>query len=247
MDQKPTEQLRIGDILSRAFHYWSRTFVYQVMFALLFLSLLISVFMYALDYYGLFDSYVKSIEAFSKGAEGAAEYAKIQQTIAANPNYSNFSWVLIITMVLLFPLHMGFYKMFRKIDDGEKVKSEDMFAGYLGVNFFIYSSYYLFWVLLLGIFSKIFIGLALLWIALTIFSAPLMFFRNVRVFESLGLNFNAWKVHFPAMLIATVVALALKFIGLITMVGIIFVFGFSNALIYSLYREIFKEEPKKSA
>ena len=244
MLQPATKNLKVEDILKKAFFYWKKTLIYQVLFSLLHISFLITVFIYSLEHFGLLDDYLKSIELFSNGR--VEEYKATQQKIMSNPNYQNFSWVLIAAVVFLYPMHLGFYKMFRKIDWNEKPKTEDMFAGYLGVNFFIYSSYYLFWILIFGMLSQLFLGLGFIWVAITLLSAPLMFFRNIRIFQSLNINLQVWKNYLAVMLICGIVAVAVKIIGMVSIIGIIFVFGFSNALIYAVYREIFPDETKNS-
>ncbi|MBW8358864.1 MAG: hypothetical protein K0M63_03575 [Weeksellaceae bacterium] len=236
MSQNHPGKSTIQSILSRAFYYWNKTLVYQVMFSLIYFSVLITVLFFFAEHYGIMDDYLASIEQMQNGAT----YAEAQKGLIANPNYINFSWVIIGTLIFLYPLNLGLFKMYRKIDLGEKPTIQDLFAGYLGVNFFIYTSYYLFWFMIF-LYTIPTVVLAAVWIGLTLFTAPLMFFMDKKIFETFRFNIKGWRNFFPAILVGMLVAIAFKYIGAITLVGLPFTLAFPTAMIYSLYRTIFKE------
>ncbi len=138
---------------------------------------------------------------------------------------------------------MGLYKMFRKLDLKEPLVVQDLFAGYVGINFFNYASYYFFWFMVFSLTAPtVFLGI--IWVGITLFSAPLMFFRNLRIFQTFSLNITAWKKFFPLILAGILFSIIFKFVGMITIIGIPFTFAFTNAMIYVLYKGIFREEER---
>ncbi len=240
MNGNNPEKVGISTIIGEAFSYWTRTLMYQVMFSLLYISILITVLFYFAEYYGIMEDYLASVDELKNGMEA---YAEAQKKIIANPDYGNFSWVLIGVLTFLFPLNMGLYKMFRKLDLKEPLVVQDLFAGYVGINFFNYASYYFFWFMVFSLTAPtVFLGI--IWVGITLFSAPLMFFRNLRIFQTFSLNITAWKKFFPLILSGILFSIIFKFVGMITIIGIPFTFAFTNAMIYVLYKGIFREEER---
>lgn len=128
------------------------------------------------------------------------------------------------------------------MDIGEKPELSDLFAGYNGLNFFRYISYYIFWYFIYR-FTFPTIILAVVWVCITMFVAPMMFFMNKTIFESLSLSFKALKVYFLEIIVCAMVAVIFKYIGFaLFLVGGLFTFPFWNAIIYSLYKTIFSEK-----
>lgn len=227
-------------IIREAFGYWKKTLLFQAMFSLLFFSILFMVSYYFSAKYGILDQYEA---AAAKLKDGMPAYMKEVQRIAATPEYRNLSWATLLTLVFLYPLNIGFYKIYRKIDLNQKPLTEDLFAGYVGVNFFIYTSYFLFWLMIFS-YTLPTVFLAVAWVFATLFAAPLMFFMNKRIFEIFGLNWQALK-KFPAVILACMlVAFFVKYAGLISIIGAVFTFPIWNAMLYALYRNIFSEKEK---
>jgi hypothetical protein len=54
--------------------------------------------------------------------------------------------------------------------------------------------------------------LPFIWVVVTIFVAPLMFFNN-RSFEAISLNFKALKSHFVEIFVCVIVAFLFKYVG----------------------------------
>lgn len=85
--------------------------------------------------------------------------------------------------------------------------------------------------------------LAVLWVMITVFVAPLMFFSNKRIFEAISLNIQALRKYFLEILVCVIVAVFFRYIGFtLFFVGGLFTFPFWNAMIYSLYKTIFSEK-----
>lgn len=237
MDSKKTYGSEIGNIISLAFFYWRKTFLYQFLFGVLYLSILVMVLMNFAEYYGILSDYIESTKAMGNGIDA---YSVAQKKIMQNPNYESFSWVIIGVLIFLYPLNMGLFKMFRKIEIGDKLLIQDLFSGYSGINFFIFGSFYFFWFMVFSIAMPT-VFLAIIWVALTIFTAPLMYFKGLRIFQTFNYNVQAWKKFFLEMLVCLSLAIFIKISALFTIIALPFVFGFTNAMIYSLYRVVFRE------
>lgn len=228
----------IENILKSAFAYWSKTLGYQLAFSLIFLSVLFLVYYHFASDFGILDKYAA---IFNKNPNNMAQMQMQIQQLALSPAYKKLSWILLGTLVLLYPLNLGFYKMYRKMDLGQNIGFEDLFAGYSGINFFIYTSFYLFWLMVFS-YALPTVILGIVWIFLTLFSAPLMFFMDKRIFETIDLSFKAWRMFFIEIFVGVAVAFFFKYVGLLFFgVGFLFTFPFYNAMIYALYRNIFSE------
>lgn len=231
--QKPGIEL----ILKQAFAYWSRTLIYQVLFSLITFSVYIVVGYYFAVKYGIMDHYLSLSARLSESVES---YQQGVQEMIQLPNFMAFYWIMIATAVFLYPLNLGFFKMYRKMDLGEKPVLQDLFAGYQGINFFIFTSYFLFWILIyLYTIPTVILGIA--WVLLTLFTAPLMFFMSRKLFQTIPLNFKALKRYPIEIFVGCIVAVLFKYIGVFTVVGAVFTFPIWNAIIYALYRRVFNE------
>ncbi|MEC5394119.1 hypothetical protein [Bergeyella sp. RCAD1439] len=227
----------IGEILTQAFRYWSRTLFYQLFFTLIYGSILLLVVLYFSERLGIMAQY----EALSlKMKQGMEAYMEGVKVLSKDPNYIRFNWIVLGTMVFLHPLNMGLLKIYRKMDEGERPELADLFAGYSGANFFIYLGFYLLWFMVYtNVLPTLFLGG--LWVLATLFCAPLMFFMDKRLLEALKLSYKG-VVRFPLeVLVCSFVAFAFKYFGVMTLVGGLFTFPFWNAVIYALYRKIYNE------
>lgn len=234
-------EVGVDEILKKAFKYWSKTLVYQFVFSVLYLSIFVSVLMYFATEYGLLEQY---ISALSKSKEGVEVYEKEILKILENPNYITFYYIILATMVFLFPLNIGFFKIYRKMDLGEKPILNDLFAGYMGVNFFRFISFYLFWLIIFS-YTAPTVLLGIMWILITLFTAPLMFFMDKRIFESFTLNFYAIKRYTMLIFVGLLVAFVFKIVGMMTIVLLPFTLPFTNAMIYTLYSHVFRENKEE--
>ncbi len=185
---------------------------------------------------GMFNEAAKYIH------DGMKAYMTEFNKVVATNEYQSFALWIMGTSVFLFPLNIGFYQIYRKIDLNEKPELSDLFVGYNGLNFFKYISYYIFWYFVFR-FTTPTIILAVAWVCITIFVAPIMFFMNKTIFESISLNFKALKMYFLEIFVCVMVAVVFKYIGFaLFFVGALFTFPFWNAMIYSLYKTIFSEK-----
>lgn len=238
MENNYPQKTSLEIILKQAFGYWNKTLVYQMFFSLITFSVMFLVTYYFSTKYGVLEQYTA---ASAKAKEGFEVYAKEIQKITTTPEYLKLSWISLLTMVFLYPLNLGFFKIYRKIDLKEKVEIEDLFAGYSGINFFIYTSFYLFW-LMIFTYTLPTIILAIVWIMITLFCAPLMFFMDKRIIESIKLSIKALRLFGLEITVCIFVAFLFKYLGVLTLVGGLFTFPFFNAMIYALYKNIFVEK-----
>ena len=233
----------IDFILKLAFSYWSRTLLYQVVFSVLFISVMVLVATYFMNEYGVLEQYAAVYQKFIQNQD-VAEYQQNLTALGAKPEFQQLFWILFGTNVFLYPLNLGLFKMFRKLDLNEKPEITDLFAGYTGINFFIYISFYLFW-FIIYMYSAPTIILGIIWIFITLFSAPLMFFMDKRIFETISLSVKGLRLYFIEIVVCILVAVLFKYIGIFTLVGALFTFPFVNAMIYALYQVVFAEKTEK--
>ncbi|QBO57646.1 hypothetical protein [Chryseobacterium salivictor] len=238
MENNYPQKVSIQKILKTAFTYWNSTLFYQLSFSLLYFSLFFLGYFYLFRYFGLWDEVTQYSElvktdfpAFNKKME---EIAKLPQT-------QGFLLGIFFLFALLNPLNVGFYKIYRKIDLKEKVGLNDLFAGYLGFDFFKFFGFYLFWMIVFSYANSLVI-LGLVWIILTLFSIPLMFFMNVNTIEGIKLTFKGLKQDFTTILISVMIAVLFSLSGILLFgFGFLLTFPFWHAMIYTLYQQFFKE------
>ncbi|MBB4807296.1 hypothetical protein HNP38_002600 [Chryseobacterium defluvii] len=226
-------------ILKRAFFYWNKSLFFQLAFSIIYFGILLTVFFFFASKYGILEQY-RELSGYLK--DGVEVYTREAAKMAATEEYQKFSLAMVGCTIFLYPLNLGLYQIFRKIDLSEKPELGDLFVGYNGFNFFKYIGYYIFWFF---IFMYAFqtIILAVVWVFITLFVAPLMFFMDKRIFEAISLNFKALKIYFIEILVCVIVAVFFKYIGFaLFFIGGLFTFPFWNAMIYSLYKTVYSEK-----
>ncbi|ASE63161.1 hypothetical protein H3Z85_06695 [Chryseobacterium indologenes] len=239
MQTKYPQKPGLDFILKQAFFYWNKTLVYQLMFSMIFFGIFLTSLFFFGERYGILEQNQMLAEAFKQGTKVYME--KIAE-LSATENYQMFTLAIWATMAFLYPLNLGMFQIFRKLDLKEKIELSDLFVGYNGLNFFKYLGYYIFWFLIYR-FTIPTIFLAVIWVAMTIFVAPLMFFTNKRIFEAISLNLKALRMFFVEIIVCVIVAVLFKYLGFtLFLVGGLFTFPFWNAMIYSLYKTVFSEK-----
>lgn len=243
MQEKYPQKPGLDFILKQAFYYWNRTLLYQVMFSIIYFAIFLTVMFYFSDKYGIMDQFLAAASDYmNTGPSGMDQYKTNIATIMATEGFQNFYLGIVAVQIFLYPLNLGFFQIFRKIDLKETVVIGDLFAGYNGLNFFRYVSYFIFWFFLYTLIAQTII-LPVVWVIATIFVAPLMFFQNKTIFEGIALNWKALKLHFIEISACVIVAVLFKYIGFaLFLVGGLLTLPFWNAMIYSLYKTFFKEE-----
>lgn len=239
MQSKYPQKPGIDFILKQAFFYWNKTLAYQLMFSMVFFGIFLTSMFFFGSRYGIWEQNQVLAEAFK---EGTKAYMEKVAALSATENYQMFTYAIWGTTAFLYPLNLGMFQIFRKLDQNEKIELGDLFAGYNGLNFFKYLSYYVFWFLIYR-FTIPTIFLAVIWVAMTLFVAPLMFFTDKRIFEAISLNLKALRMYFIEIMVCVIVALLFKYLGFtLFLIGGLFTFPFWNAMIYSLYKTVFSEK-----
>lgn len=239
MQSKYPQKPGIDFILKHAFYYWNKTLVFQLMFSIIFFGIFLTSLYFFGVKYEIWEQNQVLTEALNEGTKAYME--KISQ-LSATENYQMFTLAIWGTTAFLYPLNLGLFQIFRKIDLQEKIVLGDLFVGYNGLNFFKYLGYYLFWFMIYRLTVPT-VLLAVIWVAMTVFVAPLMFFTDKRIFEAISLNFKALKMYFIEIMVCVFVAVLFKYLGFtLFLVGGLFTFPFWNAMIYSLYKTVFSEK-----
>ncbi|MCY0969682.1 hypothetical protein [Chryseobacterium wangxinyae] len=238
MQEKYPQKPGLDFILKQAFYYWNRTLLYQLMFSIIYFALFFSSIFFFADYFGIFEFNDELQIALQKGFN---EYLQKSQELGKTENAVNFVYSVLGTIIFLYPLNLGFYQIFKMLDLKEPTELSDLFVGYRGLNFFRYMSYFIFWFFFYSLIAQTVI-LPVIWVIITLFVAPLMFFQNKTIFEGIALNWKALKMYFIEIFVCVIVAFLFKYIGFaLFLVGGLLTFPFWNAMIYSLYKTIFEE------
>ncbi|WP_291881592.1 hypothetical protein [Chryseobacterium sp.] len=239
MQNKYPQKPGIDFILKQAFFYWNKTLVFQLMFSIIYFAVFFTSLFFFASKYGIWDQQQELMDAFKISTEA---YIKKAAELGATENSLYFRYAFLGTLVFLYPLNIGLFQIFKKIDLKEKLELSDLFVGYNGLNFFKYISYALFWFMVYAIVFGTFI-LPTVWVCITLFVAPLMFFDNKRSFEAISLNFKVLKSYFVEIFVCIIVAFLFKYIGFaVFFIGGLFTFPFWNAMIYSLYKTVFTDK-----
>ena len=238
MEKNYPQKVGIQQVLGTAFSYWNRTLFYQVSFSLLYFSLFFLGYFYLFKYFGLWDEMSQHSDLLQSDFPA---FNKKMEEVMKMPQTQSFLLGIFFLFAFLNPLNVGFYKIYRKMDLNEKISLNDLFAGYLGFDFFKFFGFYLFWMIIFSYANSLPL-LGIVWIVLTLFSVPLMFFMNVNTIEGIKLTFKGLKTNFSTIFISMVVAFLFSLSGLLLFgFGFLFTFPFWHAVIYTLYQHIFKE------
>ncbi|NMR36018.1 hypothetical protein HIO71_17705 [Chryseobacterium aquaticum] len=243
MQEKYPQKPGLDFILKQAFYYWNKTLLYQLMFSIIYFTIFLTVFFYFSEKYGIIEQFLGAASDYMKARpEGMDEYKNQIALIMGSDGFQNFYLAIVGVQIFLYPLNLGLFQIFRKLDLKEQIVMGDLFTGYNGLNFFRYISYFIFWFFFYTMIAQTII-LPFVWVMITLFVAPLMFFQNKTIFEGIALNWKALKLYFIEILVCVIVAFLFKYIGFtLFLVGGLLTLPFWNAIIYSLYKTIFDEK-----
>lgn len=231
-------------IMLDAINYWSVTLNIQVIFSVLYISMVFLLGFYFLKYFGLYEELLRLTLLSSTNRELAQ--TGINEWVQT-PSFANFVVTTVLIRALMFPLNIGLFHIYKKIDDNEYYDISDLFEGFRGLNFLKFLGFGIFWGFI-NLYARVSPLLVIVWILLTIFSAPLMLFKNKSIFESIRLNFKVIKSNFVPVIVCCLLAFILSYLGLMFfLIGIIFTLPFWNAVIYSMYKKYFDETLEKIA
>lgn len=238
MQTENHKQIGLDLVIKNAFQYWRKSILYQLLVSLISFCILIMIGIHFGQKYGILEEYIRLVTH-------SGDIVQIQngvQKLMSNPNMETLSIIFLGTKAFLFPLELGLFKIYRKMDNSENIHISDLFSGYVGINFFILVGYYLFWYFIYS-YTLFTLVLPIVWILCTIFVAPLIFFMNQPMLKSIGINLKVLRIYFIPILICGIVAFLFKYSGFLLFgFGFLLTYSFSTAMIYALYQTIFKEE-----
>lgn len=227
-----TPKPEIGKILTEAYEYWMRTLPFQFLFCVIYFSVTMFAGSFAFRYYGLFEEIQKFQGLiYTDNKAFLDKYTVLMQT----DNAVLFLQVMIVIKAVIFPLNIGFLKIYRKIDLGEKPETGDLFAGFQGHYFFLFVIYSLAWSMINNFLSVF----TLIWIPMMLFIPALMFFKEFNYFQSFQISVRTFQQNFILIFIAMIVSILFSYCGFIMFFfGIFITFPFWNAMIYVLYKHL---------
>lgn len=227
-----TQKPEIGNIISEAYQYWMRTLPFQLLFTILYFSIFMFSAMYAYRYYGLFDEIMKIQDLFYSDFKTFTEkYSELMQT----ENARSFAMVVMVIKSVLFPMNIGFLKIYRKLDLGEQPRMSDLFAGFQGHYFFVFLAYALFW----NVINNYLLFFTIVCIPMLLMIPSLVFFKNYNLFQAFRISVQVFRKHILLLFLSTILSILISYSGLIMFFfGIFVTFPFWNAVIYVLYKRL---------
>jgi len=230
-----TQKPEIGKILTEAYQYWMRTLPFQLLFSIIYFSVIMFAGAYAFRYYGLFEQ----VNQFSQLMYfDLPAFTKKYEELMKTENALYFTMVILVIKSVIFPLNIGFLKIYRKLDIGEPVSTSDLFAGFQGHYFFLFLIYSLFWNIL-NSYILIFPPLSLFWIGMMMFVPALVFYKNYNFFQAFRMSVQVFQKNIIVILLACLASILISYCGLIAFFfGIFLTFPFWNAVIYVLYKNL---------
>src|SRR6218665_2293920 len=230
-----TQKPEIGKILTEAYQYWIRTLPFQLLFSIIYFSVIMFAGAYAFRYYGLFEQVnqfsqlmYSDIPAFTK------KYEELMKT----ENALYFTMVILVIKSVIFPLNIGFLKIYRKLDICEPASTSDLFAGFQGHYFFLFLIYSLFWNIL-NSYILIFPPLSIFWMGMMMFVPAFAFYKKYNFFQAFRMSVQVFQKNIIVILLACLASILISYSGIIAFFfGIFLTFPFWNAVIYVLYKNL---------
>ena len=237
-------QISIQKIFNEAMNYWRMVMKYNLYFSLLYFSVFMVLVLGGLNYLGAMPMFLELSQITD-----TKQYINKINEIFKTEQMQLFPILLIISSGLIYPLHIGFFNIFKKIDDKEEIYLSDLFVGFQGSNFIKYAMYYIFWLMIYN-YTKAIAGsfyflaiVPLFWVATTLFISPLMYFRKEPLGMALLWNFQILRRNFAVLMLCVLATVLISYSGFFLMfVGYALTFPFWNAMIYTLYKYLFVEE-----
>ncbi len=230
------QKISIDEILKKSFFYWKSTLGFQAMVTLLYFGIIIFTGLQLFYYYFGDTATMFTPELVS---DTKKFMAKINEIISSE-NGSYFQIIMALIKASLFPLNIGLFKIFSLIDENKKPQLSDIFDGFNGSQFFKFWGYAIFWNMMFQIGINFFLLPGILWVLMTLFVGPLLYYTPMRMFEAIQLStkvvFGNWALILPC----AIVAFLFSYSGFIVFfIGFLFTFPFWNAIIYTLFKKFF--------
>lgn len=239
------QKVRVEQVIREAFSLWRASMMYNLMFSVFYFVLYFTFMFGLLTYTGVGHMLQETFPILLKNPD---LYAKRVQAIVQTPEFVRFSIMNIICLGLIFPLQVGLLHLVHKVDNKKEVSVNDLFKGYSGFDFFKYSSFYILWMMISNSFAVLGIlgvVIKIIWVMLTLFVVPLMFFKKEPMGTAFIWNFNVVKQNTLMVLLCVLLAGVFSALGFfVFLIGYALTFPFWISMIYTLYKYIFPNEIK---
>lgn len=232
-----SRKISLDYVIKQSFKYWKSTLFYQLIFTIIYFSILFILGNFLATYYEI---YPKINEIAPLMTTDQEEFNLKFQEILLSDNFKYFSMMTIVAVAVIYPLNIGFFKIYTLIDEKQNHRLSDLLEGFSGTNFFKFFGYYLLWG---GIYFylKPLIVPGLLWIIFTIFVAPLLYFTPMNLMEAIKISFKVVSGNFLIIAACSLIAFIFSYSGIfLCFFGILFTFPFWNAIIYTLFKSYFR-------
>ncbi|MDO4763681.1 MAG: hypothetical protein Q4A00_04810 [Flavobacteriaceae bacterium] len=235
-----------SEIISTSLTLWKKGMKYNLLFSILYFGLLAFFTSIVMVYTGMYEKFTQLSNILTKNPE---VFLRRAEGLAQTPEFATYTLLITICSGLVYPLHIGLMNVLRKSEQKEEVVFNDLLDGYNGMNFFKYASYYICWTMiykyLLGISFLLGILLGVLWVAITLFIVPIMYFKGEPMGSAMIWSAKIFKENFVLVLTGVMVAFLFSYLGILLFgVGYLLTFPFWCAMIYVLYNRIFSGEIK---
>lgn len=232
-------KINISQVVEDAFRYWKSTLKYSVIFTIIYYISYALFLNLAITYSGMEPYFLDLQRVMLKNPDALNN--KIL-ALTQTQEFITFSMLNILAQSVLYPLNIGWFSIFSKIDAQEDFGINDLFSGYIGQRFFIYMGYYFLWAMIFTYFQS-FILPAIIWVVLTLLVAPILFSQKEQLGTALITSFKLSFKYLALVLVGTAIGFLMRYGGIaLFLVGYLFTFPFWNAIIYSIYKTIFAKE-----
>lgn len=231
-----THKISLEEILSKSFFYWKSTLGFQAIVTLLYFGIFLLAGIQLSHYY--FGD--KMYDYSQKFLEDPKLYMQKLNELFATENGGYFQIIMALIKASLFPLNIGLFKIYSNIDENKPSLLSDVLDGYSGSNFFKFWGYAIFWNVVFQLGFSLFFLPGILWVLMTLFVSPLLYFTPIRMIEGIQLSAKVVFANFTIILPCAIVAFLFGYSGLVLFfVGFLFTFPFWNAIIYTLFKKFF--------
>lgn len=236
-ENKPKAKISLDEVIKKSFFYWKSTLPFQFLATLFYFGLFFLAGTQLVQYY-----FGEHLKEFTPDLLKNPETFNLKiQKLLLTENGSYFQLIMSIVKAALFPLNIGFFKIYSKIDANEKIEFADFYEGFRGSNFFKFFGYALFWNVIFSFGMSFYFLPGIFWVFITVFVSPLLFFTPIRMIEAINISAKValanWAIVLPCVIIATIFGYSGFFLFGI---GFLFTYPFWNAVIYTLFQKYFK-------
>ncbi len=236
-------KISIEEVISKSFKVWWRNIDYLILYSLLYISILGGI-LYALSFTFNIWYWAEEIQKRIQGIPDIQKKTVILseqlEKLQSMPDFQQFIWGTSLALIILSPLALGLYEVFRKRDSGIKPEFTDLFSGYSGNRTFSILALFGVVNIINALLPYFFINVFVIYATLT--CSALIFFKNINVFQALQLSVRIAFSYPGISLIGILLCGILKYVGLfLFVVPILVTLPFWLCYIYSFYVHLEKE------